>query len=176
MYYIVWSGVARIECGRDAIVIYGQRRFTSLGVSEEMAATSPFIPKYMSCKWYSKPMHYFQRHYRGYVESMRSTMVYHSPSIYLSIVSHCVFPVDIKYRICVCKNAPISTFCGIEVLWIRIQRTMSVTPLFLLNSSLAKRSVSSFVEGSDILLQSRTIVRHNARARPRWRNCQQDCY
>lgn len=34
---------------------------------------------------------------------------FHKPSIYLSIDSHCVFPIEIKYRICVC-HIPISTF------------------------------------------------------------------
>jgi len=71
----------------------------------------------------------------------------HKPSIYLSIFSHCVFPVDIKYRICV----------------------ISVTPLFLSNSSLANRRVSSLVLLSEIFLDPRTIVRHNANALPRCR-------
>jgi len=72
---------------------------------------------------------------------------HHNPSIYLSIPSHCVLPVDIKYRICV----------------------RSSTPLFLLNSSLANPNISSLVLGSEIRLQPRTMVRHSERARLRWR-------
>lgn len=60
-----------------------------------------------------------------------------SPSIYLSIVSHCVFPVDTKYRICVCipELAPLplaAHFCMENQ-----ELTISFTSLFLLNSALA---------------------------------------
>lgn len=70
------------------------------------------------------------------------------PLIYLSIPSHCVCPVDIKYRICV----------------------RSFTSLFLTNSSLAKPRVSFLESLLEILRQSRTIVRHSEIAFFRWRN------
>lgn len=48
--------------------------------------------------------------------------------------------------------------------------TISVTFLFLSNSSLANWSVSFRVFSSDILLQLRTIDLHSANARPRCMN------
>ena len=53
----------------------------------------------------------------------------------------------------------------------REKHTISLTCLFLLNSSLANRSVSSRELGSAILRLARTIVRHRDKALPLWRNC-----
>lgn len=74
--------------------------------------------------------------------------IYYRPSIYLSTVSHCVFPVETKYRICV----------------------ISSTALFLSNSILAICLVSLLVVGSDIRLVDLRICRHREIARLRCRN------
>jgi hypothetical protein len=51
------------------------------------------------------------------------------------------------------------------------RHTISWTSLFLLNSSLAKRNVSSRVLGSEIRRVPRTMVRHRESALPLCRNC-----
>jgi hypothetical protein len=96
----------------------------------------------------------------------------HNPSIYLSIPSHCVFPVDIKYLICV-YHPLISLNSSFQIhSWDKTKHTRSLTSLFLLNSSLAKSTVSFRELGSEIRRLPRRMVRHRERALERCRNCE----
>lgn len=86
-----------------------------------------------------------KRHIQGYRFWAQTTAFpgRYNPSIYLSMFSHSVLPVDSRYR-----------------MWSR-----SVTPRCLSNSARAYRLVSDRVVGSGIRLVARTIVRYRDNAR-----------
>ena len=92
---------------------------------------------------------------------------FHKPSIYLSTDSHCVFPVDIKYRICVCH---VSISIPPQLLT-NPQPTRSVTALFRSNSALASCLTSRLVFSSTMRLELRRTSRQSERTLPLCKNC-----
>lgn len=82
----------------------------------------------------------------------------HMPSIYLSMLSHCVLPVDRRYRMC-CWDGRCQLSMLYQALAASKSLTMSCTLLCLSNSCLAKSLVSSRVFESLILRVERMMVR-----------------
>ena len=95
---------------------------------------------------------------------------FYKPSIYLSADSHCVFPVDIKYRICVYRRSISILTCSTKILNKSLQHTRSVTALFRSNSCLASCLISRLVFSSAMRLVLRRICRQRESALPLCRN------